>query len=177
MSSRRARRAELVGAFNVLMREVSAQGVLYSQAVAERLGVTSSDLECLDLIVLRGQASAGELAEASGLTTGAITGVIDRLEKAGFAKREADPADRRKVIVRPLPAVATRIMPFFLPMERAVAKGLDELSESELAFLLNFLARARDTAKVALGEVMSMKHVPTVRKPTEPRPEKAPKRR
>src|SRR5690348_3305280 len=114
--SRRKTRAELEAGLNAVMREMSAQGVLYSQTVASRLGIASSDLECLDLIALRGQATAGELAEASGLTTGAITGVIDRLEKAGFAKREADAKDRRKVIVRAVPAALSRIMPFFVPM-------------------------------------------------------------
>jgi DNA-binding MarR family transcriptional regulator len=155
--SRRKSRAELQTALNAVMREMSAQGVLYSQTVAARLGIASSDLECLDLIVLRGQATAGELAEASGLTTGAITGVIDRLEKAGFAKREADAKDRRKVIVRAQGAALARIMPFFAPMERAAAKALDDYSDAELTFLLDFLARTRDTAKAALAELNAMK--------------------
>ena len=155
--SRRKSRAELQAGLNTVMREMSAQGVLYSQTVAARLGIASSDLECLDLIVLRGGATAGELAAASGLTTGAITGVIDRLEKAGFAKRESDAEDRRKVIVRALPAVATRIMPFFTPMERAAAKALDSYNDTELAFILAFLTRTRDGAKAALMEVLAMK--------------------
>jgi DNA-binding MarR family transcriptional regulator len=62
------------------MCDASGQGVMYSQAVAQRLGINSTDLECLDHIVLRGPLIAGALAEATGLTTGAITGVIDRLE-------------------------------------------------------------------------------------------------
>jgi DNA-binding MarR family transcriptional regulator len=155
--SRRKTRAELEAGLNAVMREMSAQGVLYSQTVASRLGIASSDLECLDLIALRGQATAGELAEASGLTTGAITGVIDRLEKAGFAKREADANDRRKVIVRAVPAALSRIMPYFMPMERAAATALDKYSDTELAFILDFLSRTRDTAKLALGELQTMK--------------------
>jgi hypothetical protein len=59
------------------MCDASGQGVMYSQAVAQRLGINSTDLECLDHIVLRGPLTAGALAEATGLTTGAITGVID----------------------------------------------------------------------------------------------------
>jgi DNA-binding MarR family transcriptional regulator len=105
MSRRQVSRNELVAALNHAMRDASGQGVLYSQAVAERLGINSTDLECLDIIVMRGPVTAGELARATGLTTGAITGVIDRLDRAGFAKREHDAADRRKVLVRALPAV------------------------------------------------------------------------
>src|SRR5262245_31160826 len=110
MSSKPTKRQELVAALNVAMREASGQGMLYSQAVAQRLGINSTDLECLDYIV-RGPVTAGALAEATGLTTGAITGVIDRLERAGFAKREADANDRRKVLVRITPAVQEKIGP------------------------------------------------------------------
>ncbi len=109
-------RRDLVAALNRAMREASGQGVLYSQAVAERLGINSTDLECLDSVVLRGPLTAGELADATGLTTGAITGVIDRLERAGFARRERDRHDRRKILVRALPAVERVIVPLFQPM-------------------------------------------------------------
>src|SRR5215470_11755945 len=83
-------RVTLLAALDRQMRESSGLGVVFSQTVADRLGMASSDLECLDFIALRGVATAGELAEATGLTTGAVTGVIDRLEKAGFARRERD---------------------------------------------------------------------------------------
>ena len=88
-------RDELMAALNRAMREVSGQGVLYSQTVAERLGVGGADLECLDFIFTRGAVTAGELARLTGLTTGAITGVIDRLEGSGLLQRRADGGDRR----------------------------------------------------------------------------------
>ena len=65
------------------------------------MGVNRTDGRCLDLLEHRGQMSAGELARASGLSTGAITAVIDRLEHAGYAQRVADPADRRRVLIEP----------------------------------------------------------------------------
>ena len=111
MSNKRKTRQELIAALNQTMRDASGTGVLYSQAVAERLGINATDLECLDHIVTKGPITAGALAEATGITTGAITGVIDRLERAGFAKREHDAEDRRKVQVHALPAVMKRIMP------------------------------------------------------------------
>jgi DNA-binding MarR family transcriptional regulator len=124
------------------MRKSSAQGVLFSQAVAARLGISSSDLECLDIILMNGRITAGELAAATGLTTGAVTGVIDRLEKAGFARRERDPSDRRKVFVRALPAVEERIGPLYRSLQQAAAAELAAYTDKELGFLLDFFTRA-----------------------------------
>ncbi len=133
------------------MRETSGLGVLHSQMIAERLGVSSTDLECLDLIVMRGPVSAGDLARATGLTTGAITGLIDRLERAGFAAREPDPADRRKVLVRALPAVVQSTGPLFQPMAKATAAALAAYNDQDLAFALDFLTRINAAAKAAMA--------------------------
>jgi DNA-binding MarR family transcriptional regulator len=84
------------------VRRMGAQSVL-SKTVAARFGLNTGDLECLDLIYLRGQASAGELARAMGLTSGAVTALIDRLERAGNVERTDGPADRRRREVRILP--------------------------------------------------------------------------
>jgi len=149
-------RQQVIGALNAAMREVSGQGVLYSQAVAERLGVNSTDLECLDYIVSGGAITAGALAEATGLTTGAITGVIDRLERRGFACRERDPDDRRKVLVRAQPSVAEEIAPLFAPMERAALGALSAYRESELELLLDFLTRIGAAAAAAMAELQAL---------------------
>jgi DNA-binding MarR family transcriptional regulator len=155
MSSSKGRQ-EVIEALNAAMREVSGQGVLYSQAVAERLGVNSTDLECLDYIIAGDAITAGGLAEATGLTTGAITGVIDRLERRGFARRERDPDDRRKVLVRAQPSVAEEIGPLFAPMERAALGALSAYRESELELLLDFLTRIREAAALAMAELQAL---------------------
>ena len=155
MSSAGKSRRELIHALNLAMRDASGSGVLYSEAVAERLGIASSDLECLDYVV-RGPKTAGELARATGLTTGAITGVIDRLEKAGFVRRAHDPGDRRRVIVTTLPAVGERIVPLFKPMERAQMAAVKLLSDQQLAFLLDFYKEAHRAALLALEELKTM---------------------
>jgi DNA-binding MarR family transcriptional regulator len=126
------------------MRRASAQSVLLSQTVAARVGINSTDLECLDLLHLQGGATAGELAAATGLTTGAITGVIDRLEAAGYATRERDPSDRRKVLVRPLPAAARRIAPLYEPIQQAMAALVSRYSDDELALLVDFASRSHE---------------------------------
>jgi DNA-binding MarR family transcriptional regulator len=156
MSSKRKSRKELIAALNLAMRDASGQGVLYSQAVAHRLGMNSTDLECLDYILSRGPVTAGTLADMTGLTTGAITGVIDRLERAGLARREQDANDRRKVLVRALPAVQKRIAPLFEPMQRAAMAALSSYRDDELALLLDFLRRARSASLAAMAELRAL---------------------
>src|SRR5438874_13666976 len=90
------------------LRRGSAQGTIFGQTVANTVGISGSDLECLDFLNLEGRGTAGRLAEDTGLTTGAITGVVDRLEKAGLARRERDPAHRRQVSLAAVPATVRK---------------------------------------------------------------------
>ena len=153
MSRDRSGREALITALERAMRTSSAQGVLFSQAVAARLGITSSDLECLDIIYLNPRVTAGELAVATGLTTGAVTGVIDRLEQAGFARRERDPTDRRKVFVCALPAVERRIAPLYRSLQQTVTAELAGYTDKELALLLDFFTRAARTMVAEIAKL------------------------
>src|SRR5260370_20911499 len=96
-------RAALMEQLEHAVRRSSALGVLFGQTVASRVGISSSDLECLDFLNLEGRVTAGMPAEVTGLTTGAITRVVDRLEEAGLVRRERDESDRRKVFIPPVP--------------------------------------------------------------------------
>lgn len=136
------------------IRESSGLGVVFSSVVADHLGISGKDLECLDMIVLRGRVTAGDLAGATGLTTGAITGLIDRLEKAGLARRERDERDRRKVFVRPLPRVETDIMPLYASLQTRMRKLMLELSDQEIECMLAFFSASRD---VLLSEIAAMR--------------------
>jgi DNA-binding MarR family transcriptional regulator len=75
----------------------------FDQAVADAIGLNRTDMRCLDVIQREGPVPAGRLAEETGLTTGAITTVLDRLERGGFARRVRDPGDRRRVLVEVTP--------------------------------------------------------------------------
>ena len=110
---------------------------------AEAVGLNPSDLGCLCLLLLHGPSPAGRLAELTGLTTGAITGVIDRLERAGFAQRVPDPSDRRKVIVKPDEAkVEQELLPRFTQLNSATKPAFyKSYNEDELAAIRNFLSR------------------------------------
>jgi DNA-binding MarR family transcriptional regulator len=101
--SRPKARAALLTELEHAVRKSSALGVIFGQTVANKVGMSSSDLECLDFLNIESRVTAGRLAELTGLTTGAITGMVDRLEKAGWVRRERDDNDRRKVFIAIVP--------------------------------------------------------------------------
>ena len=141
MSSGIPGRDQLLMQLDHEMRRANSQSVMFSQAVAERLGINPTDLECLGIIGETGALTAGQLAELTGLTTGAITGVIDRLEKAGYVRRAQDPGDRRRVIVQPVEGVAEqRITPLFESIGQATTEIVSRYSDDELSFIINFAA-------------------------------------
>ncbi|MGH8680564.1 MAG: MarR family winged helix-turn-helix transcriptional regulator [Burkholderiales bacterium] len=167
MSSDVPDRAALLAAVLREVRRMTAQSVLISQAVSVRFGLSSSDLECLDLALLSGGATAGEFANATGLTTGAITGVIDRLERAGYVRRERDPTDRRKVIVRARPAMTRRIAPLYDSLQREMTALWSVYRDDQLALILDFLARSCDLAVQEIAKLQDKR--PVLRKRTPAR--------
>ena len=95
-----APRDVVIERFATLGRQLSQATVLFHAQIAEHVGLSATDHKCLDLAVqAEHPLTAGQIAELSGLSTGAVTGVIDRLERAGFVRRVRDPHDRRKVLV------------------------------------------------------------------------------
>jgi DNA-binding MarR family transcriptional regulator len=120
-------------------REMSTETIMFHQAVADELGLPITDHKCLDLIHRFGAMPAGRLAELTSLTTGAVTGMIDRLEKAGYVRRTNDPNDRRKTIIEPISnkKLERKIEMIFMPIHERMHKFLSSYSDSELAFLRN----------------------------------------
>jgi DNA-binding MarR family transcriptional regulator len=165
MSSDLPSRAELMESLHQEMRETSARSVLFSQAVAARVGIHPTDLECLDVLSWTGPATAGRLAQITGLTTGAITGVIDRLEKAGFVRREADPSDRRRVIVHVEEIAEQRIGPLFDSMAKSATELLSSYTDEELAVILDFTIRANQLAQ---QETAKLREQAAAKKATRP---------
>lgn len=110
---------------------------------SEEVGFSSTDLGALCLLLHHGPSPAGRLAELTGVTTGAVTGVVDRLEAGGFVRREPHPSDRRKVIVVADPARAEQdLFPHFSSLMRAAAADFyDDYSVAELELITRFLSR------------------------------------
>lgn len=135
------------------MREGSAIGILYSATVARILGISSGDLECLDFVATHQPVTAGALAGTTGLTTGAITGVVDRLEKAGLVRRVRPDSDRRKVLISTTEEFFSRVVPLFEPMQRHQAAAVEAASEGDLAAVAAFMDRSLEAARDALAEL------------------------
>ncbi len=132
-------RAELEVAFAAAIRRTGSLMQLMGQAAAERIGINSTDLNCLNILSFSGQMTAGELARATGLTTASITGVIDRLEEAGFVSRERDPHDRRRVVVRlALDKAVREVASVFVPMLRDWREMAARYSDDELRLIVDF---------------------------------------
>lgn len=135
-------RTELINALYQAGRELSTTAVLFHSVVAEQVGLNVTEWKCLDILELRGPLMAGELAELTGLTTGAITGVIDRLEQGGFVRRERDPHDRRKVIVQPTGEHKQGMIQVFDSLMQRYTELFEAYNEQELAFILEYLTRS-----------------------------------
>jgi DNA-binding MarR family transcriptional regulator len=150
MADKLPRRAEMIAEF---MQEISRQStwtVMFHQAASVRMGLNPTDAKCVGVLRETGPITAGDLAEITGLTTGAITGVIDRLERAGFVRRANDPHDRRRVIIEPIenPAWATELANIYGPLAQAtVDEFLIRYSDEELALILDFVKRGAELMK------------------------------
>ena len=123
-----------------------------SQAVAGKLSLTQTDLLAMDFISRDNEVTAGQLARELNLTTGAITGLIDRLQKGGLARRVDDPNDRRRVLVRAT-AKEQRISELYRPLALSLRRAIDDYSEDELALLTEFLRKLRSVLRATTESI------------------------
>lgn len=133
------KREEIMQAITEKFREMSTETIMFHQAVADVLGLHITDHKSLELIHRFGAMPAGRLAELTDLTTGSVTGIIDRLEKAGYVRRINDLKDRRKTIVEPTrnKKLEKKIEVIFMHLHERLHKLMSPYSDSELAFLLD----------------------------------------
>lgn len=128
------------------LRVQAARTVLFQSAVAQAVGLNATDFNCLSLLDLEGPTTPGHLAEQVGLSRGgAITTVIDRLQKAGFVRRRPDPVDRRRVIVEAVPeAFASQVDVLLTDYRAAFGELLSGLTEEQLELLLEITDRSNE---------------------------------
>jgi DNA-binding MarR family transcriptional regulator len=158
MSSRRTEKSKLIEELVREFRESGNQDSAFDNLAAQRLGVNDTDLHCLNIIENTGGLTAGELAAEAGLTTGAVTGVIDRLERVGFARRVSDPEDRRRVQVEVTPKFYARAGKIWGPMARDWSAELSrQFSAEQLELITAFLRRTNEISGRHLDRLRRMK--------------------
>lgn len=143
---RTKRRDALLEAFEREGRVQALRTVMFHNAVSARAGLNVTDFNCVNLLSMEGPLTAGEIAQRTGLTRGgAVTTMIDRLEAAGYVRRERDTADRRRVLVQVVPEkVFPNIVPLFDGFNAAWGELLDGYGDEELSLLLTYLNRTND---------------------------------
>jgi DNA-binding MarR family transcriptional regulator len=140
MADPSSKKSNLIEALNEASRHLSTWTVMFHSAIAERIGLNITDHKCLDILYSQGPMTAGQLADLTGLTTGAVTGVIDRLEHAGYVRRARDASDRRRVIVQPMVEKAAEDLgPLFGHFTERYVPRLEKYREDELRLVLRFV--------------------------------------
>ena len=149
-----AERQRLESDFLLAMRRTGSIMQLLSQVSADRIGINATDLNCLNIVALTGQMTAGDLARQTGLSTASITGVLDRLEQGGFVRRVRDPHDRRRVIVEMGGGPGLReIGPTFGPVVKAWRATAAAYSDDELRLLLEFQGKLEQIMRAQLARL------------------------
>ena len=155
--SRKRKKSEQIEELIREFRVSGNQDDAFDNLAAQRLGVNETDLHCLNIIENAAGVTAGELAVESGLTTGAVTGVIDRLEKKGFARRVSDPADRRRVKVEVTKAFYSRAERIWGPVAVEWATALERFSGEQLDSFNQFLRTTNEITRRHLGRLREMR--------------------
>nr|WP_041613270.1 MarR family transcriptional regulator [Paenibacillus sp. JDR-2] len=137
------------------MRRLGTRTVLYQQSVAASLGLYNNDFLSIDILHEKGPVTAGELSKLTGLTTGSVTSLIDRLEKEGFVRRQPDPRDRRKVIIEPVYENKEEVSVTYLQLHAAMVKLASAYTDQELELITQFLSEAGSVLEEQIRQLHS----------------------
>ncbi|MQY07024.1 MarR family winged helix-turn-helix transcriptional regulator [Actinomadura macrotermitis] len=151
-------RAEMVEELRSALQRSTMFTVLLHHATAAKAGLNVTDAQCINALSLDGPQTPGRLAQLMGITTGgAITAVIDRLEKAGYVRRSPDPDDRRRVIIEVVPEALARFGAYFEPIGHSFAEIVGGYDDERLGFLLDWL---RDNNARMPGVIEEVRRLP-----------------
>ncbi|HEX5369082.1 MAG TPA: MarR family transcriptional regulator [Dehalococcoidia bacterium] len=131
------------------MRLLSTFDALFSHAAAEHVRMHPTDIETIDLLNVLGPMTAGQLSQLTGLSSGATTRLIDRVESAGLVRRRPDEHDRRRVIIEPVYENLTAVGEAYGPMAASLGRQWQHFSDGELSVILRFL---HETTSVLVTE-------------------------
>lgn len=142
MSSRS--RAELQAKTIDTIRGWQTDQDIFDEAAAAYAGINRTDFRCLDILDRGGRMTAGQLATAAHLTSGAVTAVLDHLEEAGFVRRVRDASDRRRVLIEVMPDLLARSMPIYGPIINDGARAMAKYTDEQLETILDFMLQSRE---------------------------------
>jgi len=150
-------RRELLNKLWELGRKMSTQTVFLHQAIAQSVGLNATDTKCIDLILRGpgGSITAGWLSDMTGLTTGAITHILDRLEKRQFIERVRDTRDRRKVFIRVLPESLEPLIPKYEAMGKAYMSLVEQYGDEELQLICDYLEKTSEVSERELANMIA----------------------
>lgn len=149
------KRKELLKKFSDLGRRASTQTVFLHQAIAQTFGLNATDTKCVDLILSHpaGSVTAGQLSGMTGLTTGAITHILDRLEKRHIVERVRDTRDRRRIFVRVNLQSLEPLIPHYEAIGKAFTDLVDQYSDDELRLICDYMEKASAVAEQQLANL------------------------
>ena len=147
-------RDEILTALDWEIRRTAAFLGVLNRAVGGRLGLNATDIDILGLLNVTGTVTPSRLAEISGLGTGTVTLVIDRLEKAGFVKRVPGPKDRRSVLIELLPGRQPEAAALYAPVRQGAERILAGYDDHDLALISEYLRRSNDMLREATTELL-----------------------
>jgi len=140
-----------MGAIGDLARLQSGLAVLVHQSVAERFGLHATDLKCLDIVAREPDLTAGRIAEITGMSTSAVTALLDRLERRGFIERHRDAGDRRRVYVRSTGQHEQQVGASYAPLAEATVAILQGYDEEQLAVIHDVLRRFAEAGEAFIA--------------------------
>jgi DNA-binding MarR family transcriptional regulator len=143
-------RQELLDRLSLAIRASQNVSEAFDEYVAAATGINRTDMRCLDILAQRGAVTAGQLAKAMHLSSGAITSLVDRLERAGYAQRRRDTEDRRRVLVELVPGMVERAFPYYEPLYHGTVRLLENHSDEEIELMIEFLEKGREMVEQEL---------------------------
>jgi DNA-binding MarR family transcriptional regulator len=151
---RRKTKAELIGELFAAVRENQLATDKMDDVAARGMGVNRTDARCLDIVERLGPVAAGRLSRDAGLTSGAVTAVIDRLVEKGYVRRVADPADRRRVLIEQTDKLDEVSQRFYGPIALRAMSLVDKFSNAELEAIVRFLKIGTDLVERRVAELI-----------------------
>ncbi|MFC6884090.1 MULTISPECIES: MarR family winged helix-turn-helix transcriptional regulator [Actinomadura] len=147
-------RARMVRELQVAVQRSTMFTVLLHHTTASKAGMNVTDSQCINALTLDGPQTPGQLAQLMGITTGgAITAVIDRLEKAGYVKRTRDAGDRRRVIVELVPENAARFGEYFGPIGQVFEERISGYTDEQVGFILDWMRSSNEAMPQVIEEI------------------------